>query len=161
MICVPENHHFFMQKFRWQWLVNKETKDILKMYGLKSHVFICDAYLSFSSVADPGGTKYKVIIITLKSLRLLFLTPPLWILYCILKKCKSPFLCKKMNYLKYWKHTSTSKNYHLRVTLFLLQMNSRRQMMTPHQWSSQLRTQLLAWSQRKPEESVKIFFKNS
>lgn len=52
----------------------------------------------FSSVADLGG-QYKIIIVILKSLKFLYLTPALWILYCILNKCKSPFLCKKINIL--------------------------------------------------------------
>lgn len=53
----------------------------------------------FPSVADLGG-QYKVIILIWKSLWFLCLIPLLWILYCILKKLKSPFLCKKMNILK-------------------------------------------------------------
>ncbi|XP_044051412.1 uncharacterized protein LOC122875865 isoform X2 [Siniperca chuatsi] len=40
---------------------------------------------------DSGGQN-KVFIVILKLLKLVSLAPPLWILYCILKNCKSPFL---------------------------------------------------------------------
>nr|XP_046241298.1 uncharacterized protein LOC124057281 isoform X2 [Scatophagus argus] len=41
-----------------------------------------------------SGHPYKVIIVPLKLLKLVSLAPPLWILYCILKKYKSPFFYK-------------------------------------------------------------------
>ena len=52
----------------------------------------------FSSLAD---NQYKVIDVILKSLKLVSLAPPLWILYHILKKSKPPSLCKKINRIKH------------------------------------------------------------
>lgn len=40
-----------------------------------------------------SGRQHKVIILILKLLKLMSLGPPLWILYRILKRVKSPFLC--------------------------------------------------------------------
>lgn len=81
------------------------------MYSYMMHI------VSFP--VDSGGQK-NVIIVILKSLKLMSLAPPLWIVYRILKN--SLFLRKKVNMLKYSsKNTSTSDIYPPRLwhlTLF-------------------------------------------
>lgn len=64
----------------------------------------------FSSPVD-SGVQSKVINVLLKSLKFTSLVPSLWILCCILKKHKSPFLCKKNEYIIMFKYLSFSVSF--------------------------------------------------
>lgn len=61
-------------------------------------MYICCSS-SLASLA-VSGSQQKIIIVILKWLKVVSLAPPLWILYRILKKCKSICLCKIINLLK-------------------------------------------------------------
>lgn len=54
---------------------------------------------SLASLA-VSGSQQKIIVVILKWLKVMSLAPQLWILYRILKKCKSICLCKIINLLK-------------------------------------------------------------
>lgn len=60
----------------------------------KACIAIWRTYFFSSYAADPDG-QYTVIIIIWKSLKALYVALWAWILYCILKQCKSFCLCKK------------------------------------------------------------------
>lgn len=94
-------------------------------------------FLNSCAAGDPE-VQSNLIIILLKSLKPLYLSLLLWILYCVLKKCKSSCLCcdaKLLSLIKKKKKNQSFVFVDLQVILSW----------SPRTWSSRLRRRWFSW----------------